>query len=74
KHYEFKRWITDLEDGKWLQDNKGNPSTKKVAAVQDEPAVAEAASVLSSDGWSRIKRWHSSLISWRRLKLTLSWN
>ncbi len=29
KHYEFKRWITDLEDGKWLQGNKGNPSTKK---------------------------------------------
>ncbi|CCP01138.1 DNA polymerase I [Erwinia amylovora Ea644] len=54
KHYEFKRWITDLEDGKWLQGNKGNPSTKKVAAVQDEPAVAEAASVLSSDGYVTI--------------------
>ncbi|ADP10879.1 DNA polymerase I [Erwinia sp. Ejp617] len=54
KHYEFKRWITDLEDGKWLQGNKGSPSTKKVAAVQNEPAVAEATSVLSSDGYVTI--------------------
>ncbi|CAO95070.1 DNA polymerase I [Erwinia tasmaniensis] len=54
KHYEFKRWITDLEEGKWLQGNKGNPSMKKVAAVQDEPAAVEAASVLSSDGYVTI--------------------
>ncbi|WP_168428635.1 DNA polymerase I [Erwinia amylovora] len=63
KHYEFKRWITDLEDGKWLQGNKGNPSTKKVAAVQDEPAVAEAASVLSSDGYVTILD-EETFISW----------
>ncbi|AUX74352.1 DNA polymerase I [Erwinia pyrifoliae] len=54
KHYEFKRWITDLEDGKWLQGNKGSPSTKKKAAVQNEPAVAEATSMLSSDGYVTI--------------------
>lgn len=54
RHYEFKRWITDLEEGKWLQGNKGNPSTKKVAAVQDEPTAVEATSVLSSDGYVTI--------------------
>ncbi len=54
KHYEFKRWIVDLEEGKWLQGNKGNPSAKKVAAAESEPAAEETTSVLSSDGYVTI--------------------
>ncbi|WP_426766956.1 DNA polymerase I [Erwinia aphidicola] len=54
KHYEFKRWIADLEEGKWLQGNKGNPSAKKVAAAESEPAAEETTSVLSSDGYVTI--------------------
>ena len=54
KHYEFKRWIVDLEEGKWLQGNKGNPSAKKVAAVESQSAAEEATSVLSSDGYVTI--------------------
>lgn len=54
KHYEFKRWIVDLEEGKWLQGNKGNPSAKKVAAAESQPAAEETTSVLSSDGYVTI--------------------
>ncbi|MTD28809.1 DNA polymerase I [Erwinia sorbitola] len=54
KHYEFKRWIVDLEEGKWLQGNKGNPSAKKVAAAESQPAAEEVVSTLSSDGYVTI--------------------
>ncbi|QUG77731.1 DNA polymerase I [Erwinia sp. E602] len=58
KHYEFKRWIVDLEEGKWLQGNRGNASAKKVAAVeqQADPASepAESVSTLSADGYVTI--------------------
>lgn len=51
--YEFKRWIADLQDGKWLQGKKSNPQAQK--ALTDEPApVVEATSVLSSDGYVTI--------------------
>lgn len=47
KQYEFKRWITDVEAGKWMQAKGGKPAAKPVAAVAatpeaeaDEPAVA----------------------------------
>ncbi|QGU89529.1 DNA polymerase I [Erwinia sorbitola] len=54
KHYEFKRWIVDLEEGKWLQGNKGNPSAKKVAAAESQPVDEEVVSTLSSDGYVTI--------------------
>ncbi|NJD00175.1 DNA polymerase I, partial [Candidatus Erwinia dacicola] len=54
KHYEFKRWIVDLEKGKWLQGNKGNPSTKKLAAAESQLAAEETTRVLSSDGYVTI--------------------
>lgn len=51
--YEFKRWIADLQDGKWLQGKKSNPQAQK--ALTDEPApLVEATSVLSSDGYVTI--------------------
>ncbi|WP_067709197.1 DNA polymerase I [Erwinia sp. ErVv1] len=55
RHYEFKRWITDLEEGKWLQGRKGSPAGQKapVEAVA-ESSTSEVASVLSSDGYVTI--------------------
>lgn len=52
--YEFKRWITDLQDGTWLQGKKSNVQAQK--SLTNEPAVAavETASVLSSDGYVTI--------------------
>jgi len=51
--YEFKRWLNDLQDGKWLQGKKSNPQAQK--GLHDEPvAVVEASSVLSADGYVTI--------------------
>lgn len=55
KHYEFKRWIVDLEEGTWLQGNKSRPAAAKGkvdAAVESE--AVEVASVLSSEGYVTI--------------------
>ncbi|MFS2225334.1 DNA polymerase I [Pantoea sp. B65] len=52
KHYEFKRWITDLEDGVWLQGKKSNAVVQKAAAESVEQP--EVASVLSADGYVTI--------------------
>jgi len=51
--YEFKRWLADLQDGKWLQGKKSN--VKAQQALPDEPAAKpEATSVLASDGYVTI--------------------
>lgn len=51
--YEFKRWLADLQDGKWLQGKKSN--LKAQQALPDEaPAKPEATSVLASDGYVTI--------------------
>ncbi|BAN94882.1 DNA polymerase I [Plautia stali symbiont] len=52
--YEFKRWLADLQEGKWLQGKKSNSQAQK--SLLDEPAVAaaETVSVLSSDGYVTI--------------------
>jgi len=56
KQYEFKRWITDVEEGKWLKARGGKPSAKPAAAATaavgeeaDEPATA-----LSSENYVTI--------------------
>ncbi|MBD8164895.1 DNA polymerase I [Erwinia persicina] len=54
KHYEFKRWIVDLEEGKWLQGNKGNVAAKKIAVAESQLAVEESTRVLSSEGYVTI--------------------
>ncbi|MFJ3459294.1 DNA polymerase I [Scandinavium goeteborgense] len=56
KQYEFKRWITDVEAGKWMQA-KGSKSSAKplaapVAAVEEEPE--ELATALSSENYVTI--------------------
>ncbi|MGJ0194204.1 DNA polymerase I [Pantoea sp. RRHST58] len=51
--YEFKRWLADLQDGKWLQGKKSN--LKAQQALPDEaPVKPEATSVLASDGYVTI--------------------
>ncbi|MDT0176507.1 DNA polymerase I [Enterobacter sp. BRE11] len=51
--YEFKRWLADLQDGKWLQGKKNN--LKAQQALPDEaPVKPEATSVLASDGYVTI--------------------
>lgn len=51
--YEFKRWLADLQDGKWLQGKKSN--LKAQQTLPDEgTAKPEATSVLASDGYVTI--------------------
>ncbi|MGL5603150.1 MAG: DNA polymerase I [Silvania sp.] len=56
KQYEFKRWITDLEAGKWLQAKGVKPTAKAketlVVDAQAEPE--EEASALSFEGYETI--------------------
>ena len=53
RQYEFKRWITDVEGGKWLQAKGSKPVAKPAAnaAVEEEE---EAASPLSADNYVTI--------------------
>lgn len=51
--YEFKRWLSDLQDGKWLQGKKS--PTQAQTALSDEPAVVvETSSVLPTEGYVTI--------------------
>ncbi|PVZ81127.1 DNA polymerase I [Serratia sp. S1B] len=55
KHYEFKRWIADVEAGSWLENKSSHKarSTAKEAAIVEEPrATVEA--TLSQDGYVTI--------------------
>jgi len=50
-HYEFKRWITEVSDGRWLDDKKpARKSEEPVAVAPSEPTEA----VLSSEGYVTI--------------------
>ena len=51
--YEFKRWLSDLQDGKWLQGKKSPAQAQ--TALSDEPvAVVETSSVLPTEGYVTI--------------------
>ncbi|MRS17191.1 DNA polymerase I [Enterobacteriaceae bacterium RIT691] len=55
KQYEFKRWITDVEAGKWMQAKGAKPAAKpeaNAAAVEDE--IEEPATALSADNYVTI--------------------
>ncbi|KJV47179.1 DNA polymerase I [Pantoea sp. BL1] len=52
--YEFKRWISDLQDGSWLQGKKSNVQAQKSLATESAVEAVETASVLSSDGYVTI--------------------
>ncbi len=51
--YEFKRWLADLQDGKWLQGKKSNLKAQQ-ALPGEAPVKPEATSVLASDGYVTI--------------------
>ncbi|URN99262.1 DNA polymerase I [Leclercia adecarboxylata] len=69
KQYEFKRWITDVEAGKWLQAKGAKPATrpKETLVIDAEDAVEEAASILSSEHYetvldeAQLQRWIDKL-------------
>lgn len=70
KQYEFKRWITDVETGKWMQAKGAKPAAQpqKAAEVEAEPEVP--ASQLSYDNYITILD-ESVLLEWiERLKKT----
>ncbi|MFY9997235.1 MAG: DNA polymerase I [Leclercia sp.] len=56
KQYEFKRWVSDLEAGKWLQAKGAKPTAKaKEPLAVDAPAEPEEeASVLSFERYETI--------------------
>lgn len=54
KKYEFKRWITDVESGKWMQAKGSKPAAKPTQAAVAEEEPAEAASTLSAENYVTI--------------------
>ncbi|WP_297200726.1 DNA polymerase I [uncultured Pluralibacter sp.] len=63
KQYEFKRWITDVEAGKWLQvrGSKAAAGVSPQVAVEEEEE--EAASPLSSENYATILD-EETLLEW----------
>ncbi|SQK77408.1 DNA polymerase I [Tatumella ptyseos] len=49
--YEFKRWISEVDDGRWLDDKK---PAKKVAEQAPEVTSAPAESTLSTENYVTI--------------------
>ncbi|WP_145586314.1 DNA polymerase I [Yersinia kristensenii] len=69
--YEFKRWLADVEAGKWLEGKKDRPaaqsSSKAFVAAESAPAV-EVTAVLSQENYQTILD-EKSLSDWiERLK------
>lgn len=68
KQYEFKRWVTDVEAGKWMQAKGAKPAAQphKAAEVEAEPEAP--ASQLSYDNYVTILD-EKVLVEWiERLK------
>ncbi|MEX0501657.1 DNA polymerase I [Raoultella terrigena] len=54
KKYEFKRWIADVESGKWMQAKGSKPAAKPAQAAVAEEEVVEAAATLSAENYVTI--------------------
>ncbi len=52
--YEFKRWIADIEAGKWLLAKGSKPKPVTVNAVKHEEPAEETAAALSYDNYVTI--------------------
>lgn len=64
KKYEFKRWITDVESGKWMQAKGAKPAANPVAAVAAvADAEEETATALSSENYVTILD-EETLLTW----------
>ena len=61
KQYEFKRWITDVESGKWLQGKGAKPAAKpaEAAVIVEE----EVAATLSAEHYVTILD-EATLVEW----------
>lgn len=66
KKYEFKRWITDVESGTWMQAKGAKPAAKPAqaaAATVTEPEEEETATTLSSENYVTILD-EETLLTW----------
>lgn len=66
KKYEFKRWITDVEAGTWMQAKGSKPAAKpagKAIVADVEVEVEDVASTLSSENYVTILD-EATLVSW----------
>ena len=66
KKYEFKRWITDVESGTWMQAKGAKPAAKPAqaaAATVTEPEEEETATTLSSENYVTILD-EETLLAW----------
>ncbi|AYH07922.1 DNA polymerase I [Pectobacterium parmentieri] len=68
--YEFKRWLSDIESGTWMQGKKSSQPVQTVSNAVAEQAVEEDnAPTLSADGYVTILD-EKTLLDWvERLKL-----
>ncbi|RKO81495.1 DNA polymerase I [Pectobacterium parmentieri] len=68
--YEFKRWLSDIESGTWMQGKKSSQPVQTVSNAVVEQAVEEDnAPTLSADGYVTILD-EKTLLDWvERLKL-----
>ncbi|WPU23046.1 DNA polymerase I [Cedecea neteri] len=68
KQYEFKRWITDVEAGKWMQAKGAKPTAQPQKAAEVEAEPEAPASQLSYDNYITILD-EKVLVEWiERLK------
>ncbi|MCT4714122.1 DNA polymerase I [Enterobacteriaceae bacterium H18W14] len=68
KHYEFKRWTTDVEAGTWLQAKGAKAAAKPQKTIEIEVDPGEEASALSYDNYVTILD-ETELLAWiARLK------
>ncbi|EKN4208777.1 DNA polymerase I [Yersinia ruckeri] len=71
--YEFKRWLVDLEGGKWLEGNKARPtgtgkSDNKASDIVVATPTAEVTALLSQENYQTILDEETFLIWIERLK------
>ncbi|EKN4707155.1 DNA polymerase I [Yersinia ruckeri] len=71
--YEFKRWLVDLEGGKWLEGNKARPtgtgkSDNKASDIVVATPTAEVTALLSQENYQTILDEDTFLIWIERLK------
>ncbi|MDG0806924.1 DNA polymerase I [Pectobacterium brasiliense] len=67
--YEFKRWLSDVESGTWMQGKKSSPPVQAASnAVVEQVAEEDNAPTLSADGYVTILD-EKTLLDWvERLK------
>ncbi|WP_339097001.1 DNA polymerase I [Pectobacterium brasiliense] len=68
--YEFKRWLSDIESGTWMQGKKSSQPVQAVSnVVVEQSAEEDNAPTLSADGYVTILD-EKTLLDWvERLKL-----